>query len=207
MADIKKVIRQEYLKCAQDPVHFMRKYCYIQHPQRGRIQFNLYPFQEKVLTLFQNNDYSAILKSRQLGISTLVSGYALWLMTFHKDKNILALATIQALRIKGKKAVPELIYMLEYDDDALTANILKTFAEIGNEAKDAIKILLVMLQHENSAYRSLAAEALGEIGVPSLSVINSLNTLKKDSDKNVVKSAEWSLKELNRILSEKEKNT
>jgi HEAT repeat protein len=97
--------------------------------------------------------------------------------------------------------------MLEYDDDALTANILKTFAEIGNEAKDAIKILLVMLQHENSAYRSLAAEALGEIGVPALSVINSLNTLKKDSDKNVVKSAEWSLKELNRILSEKEKNT
>ena len=49
----------------------MRKYCYIQHPQRGRIQFNLYPFQEKVLTLFQENDYSAILKSRQLGISTL----------------------------------------------------------------------------------------------------------------------------------------
>ena len=96
MADIKKVIRQEYLKCATDPVHFMRKYCYIQHPQRGRIQFNLYPFQEKILTLFQNNDYSAILKSRQLGISTLVSGYSLWLMTFHKDKNILALATTQA---------------------------------------------------------------------------------------------------------------
>ncbi len=96
MSDLKKVIRQEYLKCAKDPVHFMRKYCYIQHPQRGRIQFNLYPFQEKVLTLFQENDYSAILKSRQLGISTLVSGYSLWLMTFHKDKNILALATTQA---------------------------------------------------------------------------------------------------------------
>eukprot|EP01047_Picozoa_sp_COSAG01_P141978 COSAG01_NODE_73116_length_251_cov_0.671053_1_plen_67_part_01 len=67
MADLKIVIRQEYLKCAKDPVHFMRKYCYIQHPQRGRIQFNLYQFQEKVLTLFQQNDYSAILKSRQLG--------------------------------------------------------------------------------------------------------------------------------------------
>ena len=49
MADLKKVIRQEYLKCAKDPVHFMKKYCYIQHPQRGRIQFNLFPFQEKVL--------------------------------------------------------------------------------------------------------------------------------------------------------------
>ena len=96
MADLKIVIRQEYLKCAKDPVHFMRKYCYIQHPQRGRIQFNLYPFQEKVLTLFQQNDYSAILKSRQLGISTLAAGYSLWLMTFHKDRNVLALATTQA---------------------------------------------------------------------------------------------------------------
>ena len=28
MSDLKKVIRQEYLKCATDPVHFMRKYCY-----------------------------------------------------------------------------------------------------------------------------------------------------------------------------------
>ena len=96
MSDLKQVIRQEYLKCASDPVHFMRKYCYIQHPQRGRIQFNLFPFQEKVLKLFRDHDYTTILKSRQLGISTLAAGYGLWLMTFHKDKNILALATTQA---------------------------------------------------------------------------------------------------------------
>jgi hypothetical protein len=96
MSDLKQVIRQEYLRCAQDPVHFMRKYCYIQHPQRGRIQFNLYPFQEKVLTLFRDNDYTTVLKSRQLGISTLAAGYALWLMVFHKDRNVLALATTQA---------------------------------------------------------------------------------------------------------------
>ena len=97
--------------------------------------------------------------------------------------------------------------MLEYDDDALTGNILKTFAEIGNEAKGAIKILLVMLQHDNAAYRALAAEALGEIGEPSLPVIHSLSIMKKDSNYNVVKSAEWSLKELNRILSERENNS
>jgi hypothetical protein len=96
MSDLKQVIRQEYLKCASDPVHFMRKYCYIQHPQRGRIQFNLYPFQEKVLTLFRDNDYTTVLKSRQLGISTLAAGYALWLMIFHKDRNVLALTTTQA---------------------------------------------------------------------------------------------------------------
>jgi hypothetical protein len=96
MSDLKQIIKQEYLISASDPVHFMHKYCYIQHPQRGRIQFNLYPFQEKVLTLFKRHDYTILLKSRQLGISTLAAGYALWLMLFHKDKNVLALATTQA---------------------------------------------------------------------------------------------------------------
>lgn len=94
--DLKQIIRQEYVKCVVDPVHFMKKYCYIQHPQRGRILFHLYPFQEKVLKHFQDHPYSIVLKSRQLGISTLGAGYALWLMLFHKDKNVLTLATTQA---------------------------------------------------------------------------------------------------------------
>ena len=110
MADLKKVIRQEYLKCAKDPVHFMRKYCYIQHPQRGRIQFNLYPFQEKVLTLFRDNPYSIVLKSRQLGLSTLSAGYSLWLMIFHKDKNILCIATKQET---AKNMVTKVKFMFE----------------------------------------------------------------------------------------------
>ena len=94
--DVKKIVIQEYAKCAKDPAYFMRKYCYIQHPQRGRILFNLYPFQEKVLHLFRDHQYLITLKSRQLGISTLAAGYSLWLMIFHKDKNVLALATTQA---------------------------------------------------------------------------------------------------------------
>jgi len=95
-AEIKKVIAQEYVKCMQDPAYFMKKYCYIQHPNRGRIHFHLYVFQEKVLHLFRDNQNIIVLKSRQLGLSTLAAAYSLWLMIFHKDKNILALATTQA---------------------------------------------------------------------------------------------------------------
>ena len=94
--NIKKIVAQEYIKCAKDPSYFMKKYCYIQHPTRGRILFNLYPFQSEVLHLFRDNDYIITLKSRQLGISTLAAAYSLWLMLFHKDKNVLALATTQA---------------------------------------------------------------------------------------------------------------
>jgi hypothetical protein len=93
--NIKEIIKQEFVKCAQDPVYFMKKYYWIQHPQRGRIQFNLYPFQEGVLYQFQKNKYNVVNKSRQLGISTLSSAYALWMMIFNKDKNILCIATKQ----------------------------------------------------------------------------------------------------------------
>ncbi len=92
---IKEKIKEEFVKCATDPAYFMKKYYMIQHPQRGRQFFNLYPFQEKVLKLFQKHDYSIINKSRQLGISTLVSAYSLWLMLFNKDKNVLVIATKQ----------------------------------------------------------------------------------------------------------------
>jgi len=108
--NIKKIIAQEYIKCAKDPAYFMRKYCYIQHPTRGRILFNLYPFQDKVLHLFRDNQYVITLKSRQLGISTLASAYALWLMIFHKDKNVLALATTQAT---ARNLVSKTIFMYD----------------------------------------------------------------------------------------------
>jgi len=95
MADLKKIIKEEFIKCAKDPVYFMKKYYTIQHPKRGRIKFNLYPFQEKTLHHMDNEDYLIINKSRQLGISTLCSAYSLWMMLFHKDKNVLCIATKQ----------------------------------------------------------------------------------------------------------------
>ena len=74
----------------------MKKYYTIQHPTKGRMNFGLYPFQEKLLRLFERKDYLIINKSRQLGISTLSSAYALWMMLFNQDKNVLVLATTQA---------------------------------------------------------------------------------------------------------------
>ena len=93
--NIKQIIQQQYMQCAKDPVFFMRNYCYIQHPKRGKIKFNLYPFQEDALTELRDNRYNVILKSRQLGISTLSAGFALWCMLFKEDFNVLVIATTQ----------------------------------------------------------------------------------------------------------------
>ena len=91
----KEIIKKEYLRCAADPIYFLKKYSFIQHPIKGKIPFSLYDFQEKTLEEFSQNKLNVILKARQLGISTLTAGYSLWMMTFHQDKNVLVIATKQ----------------------------------------------------------------------------------------------------------------
>ncbi len=88
-----ELIAIEQARCKRDPVYFIQKYCIIQHPIKGKIPFNMFEFQKETIQHFLNNRYNIILKSRQLGISTLTSAYALWLAAFNDDKTILCIAT------------------------------------------------------------------------------------------------------------------
>lgn len=92
---LKEIIREEYIKCAKNPQYFIKKYCMIQHPTKGKIPFHLYGYQETTLQEFLDHDRTIVLKSRQLGISTLIAAYALWLILFHGDKNVLVVAIDQ----------------------------------------------------------------------------------------------------------------
>ena len=92
---LREIIKKEYAECLKSPAYFMKKYCKIQHPTLGTIPFDLYDFQTKTLESFRDEQFNIVLKARQLGISTLVSGYALWLMTFFTDKSILCIAINQ----------------------------------------------------------------------------------------------------------------
>ena len=83
----------EIIKSGKDPVYFFNSYLKIQHPVRGLIDFDTYPFQDDCVERFLENRFSIILKSRQLGMSTLVAAYAVWMALFQKDKNILIIAT------------------------------------------------------------------------------------------------------------------
>ena len=84
----REVIRELTKRCMEDPAFFMREYVKIQHPNKGTIPFDLYPFQENTLKEFDLNRYLLILKSRQLGITTLIAAYALWMSIFNSDKNV-----------------------------------------------------------------------------------------------------------------------
>ena len=83
----------EIIKCGKDPVYFMNKYLKIQHPMRGLIPFKTFPFQDDCVKEFNDHRFNIILKSRQLGLSTLAAAYAVWQSIFYKEKNILIIAT------------------------------------------------------------------------------------------------------------------
>lgn len=60
---------------------------------QGRINFDLYPFQVDTLSQFQEYRINVVLKSRQMGISTLCAMYALREMLFKENFKILVIAT------------------------------------------------------------------------------------------------------------------
>tara|TARA_R100000406_G_scaffold59362_1_gene41127 strand:+ start:741 stop:2312 length:1572 start_codon:yes stop_codon:yes gene_type:complete len=93
MPSNKKEIMAEIVRCGKDPVYFCNQHAKISHPLKGLIPFDMYEFQEDALRDFKDNRFSVILKARQLGISTSVAAYVCWMMLFHRDKNVLIVAT------------------------------------------------------------------------------------------------------------------
>ena len=89
----KQEIVKEIVRSGKDPVYFINNYCRISHPLRGLIPFNTYPYQDDLIKDFNDFRFNIILKARQLGISTISAAYAVWFMLFHKEKNILVMAT------------------------------------------------------------------------------------------------------------------
>ena len=89
----KEDLIKEVIKSGKDPVYFINNYVKISHPLRGLIPFKTYDFQTELLQDFNDYRFTVILKARQLGISTITAAYIAWLMLFHRDKNVLVIAT------------------------------------------------------------------------------------------------------------------
>ena len=89
----KKEILKEVVKSGKDVRYFIRNYAKIPHPGHGLIPFKTYDYQDDLLDDFNDHRFTVILKARQLGISTIVAAYVSWMLLFHRDKNVLVVAT------------------------------------------------------------------------------------------------------------------
>lgn len=116
-----KAIKEIY-RCANDPIYFIEKYCIVRHPLRGLVPFILYPYQKKAITSFIAHDRVIINKARQLGYSTVVAVFIVWLILFRNDKEVLIIAnqekTAKNLLKKVKLAfakLPEWLYLADIE--------------------------------------------------------------------------------------------
>jgi Terminase RNaseH-like domain/Terminase large subunit, T4likevirus-type, N-terminal len=79
----------ELEKCEADPIYFIKTYVKIQHPTRGCVPFDLYPYQEDLIEAIHNNRQLIVTISRQAGKTTCLAAYALWFACFNEDKTVL----------------------------------------------------------------------------------------------------------------------
>ena len=102
--NIKDAIKTLTQKCAEDPIYFIRNYVKIKTEDRGVIPFEMFDFQEQMIRDFHDHNRVVILKSRQMGISTLIAAYVLWVMVFHEGKNtlIVSIKETTAMEIVSK---------------------------------------------------------------------------------------------------------
>lgn len=85
--------KKEYIRCAKDPVYFMNTYGYVFDITKNTIgKLTLFSYQEDVLRKFQAHKNNVVLKSRQMGLSVVTSGYVCWKMLFHENERILIVA-------------------------------------------------------------------------------------------------------------------
>ena len=82
----------EYLKCAKDPIYFIRTYIRIVSLDEGVIPFAMYDFQEAMVQKFHDHRFNIAKLPRQSGKSTIVTAYLLWYVLFNDNVNIAILA-------------------------------------------------------------------------------------------------------------------
>lgn len=86
---------EHLLKCA-DPkdgyLHFAKNFFYIQHPVKGKMLFEPFEYQERLLQSYHEFRFNINMLPRQSGKTTCASAYLLWFAMFHPDQTILVAA-------------------------------------------------------------------------------------------------------------------
>lgn len=82
----------EFSKCSNDPVYFTKKYIKIINPNKGLTSFNLWDFQEDMVSTFVNDRFTICKIPRQSGKTQTVVAVLLWYVLFHENYSIAVLA-------------------------------------------------------------------------------------------------------------------
>jgi len=115
---------QDLAACA-DPVlgylYFAKSFFNIQHPVRGKLLFDPYTYQTKLLDIYHKHRFNVNMLPRQSGKTTCASSYLLWYAMFHADQTIL----IAAHKYTGAQEIMQRIrYGYELCPDHIRAGVV-----------------------------------------------------------------------------------
>lgn len=83
---------EEFIRCKNDYIYFIKNYIKIINVDHGLMNFEMYDFQEEIANTVHNNRFSILKLPRQVGKTTTIGSYLMWVAIFHKDQNIAILA-------------------------------------------------------------------------------------------------------------------
>jgi hypothetical protein len=73
-------------------MHFVKSFFHIQHPTKGKVKFEPYDYQVRLLHSYHDFRFNVNMMPRQSGKTTCAAGYLLWYAMFHPDQTILVAA-------------------------------------------------------------------------------------------------------------------
>jgi hypothetical protein len=74
------------------PHYFLDHFFYIQHPTKGKLQYEPFDYQKRLIDSYHGNRFNVNLLPRQTGKTTTAAGYLLWYAMFIPDATILVAA-------------------------------------------------------------------------------------------------------------------
>ena len=90
--DFTKKQVEEYIRCKEDPIYFVKNHVKIVSLDEGLVPFKMWDFQEDIITKFHNSRFNIAKLPRQTGKSTTVVSYLLHYALFNDSVNIGILA-------------------------------------------------------------------------------------------------------------------
>ena len=91
---------KEYIKCKNNPTHFISNYVQIVDVDKGLVPFELRDYQKNMVDTFSDQRFVICKMARQSGKSTTIIAYLLHYVLFNESTNVAVLANKKALAVE-----------------------------------------------------------------------------------------------------------
>lgn len=145
---------QEYLKCSENPVHFIESYCKIISLDEGLVPFDLRGYQSSLINHYNDSRFSVVLAARQSGKSITSCAFLLWFLLFKPEVTVAILANKGAI---AREMISRITTMLEHVPFFLQPGVKilnKGSIEFANDSK------IVAAATSSSSIRGLSVNLL-----------------------------------------------